>query len=232
MFEIQKSTIIQNVILKILMLLSLWTILAVQLHWLPLVGSCLCKETAQAINNALLTLSYSYIAAFVFYLLTNVLPTKHRKDKLGPIIKWKVSKMSRSIHDILLEFARGTKLSHDVHDTTNTETILRSKDWLTVVPMIQQYNQVSISYLKYMKVCGDNMRSQISDLIIKYHEEMTAAQLVELENLSDAAFFHTISFICSIPNSQIADTGYASLINDFIELQKQYLKVEKEFKIS
>ena len=61
---------------------------------------------------------------------------------------------------------------------------------------------------------------------------MTASQLVELENLSDASFFNTIDFICTIPGTSISESGYNSLIGDFIKLQKQYLKVEKEFGIS
>lgn len=229
--DLPKKRYTMNIILVVLTMLSVWVIVAVQLHWLPLVGHCLSEETAQAVNTVLLTLSYSYIAALMFYLLTSVLPAKQRKKKLDPIIKGKVTKISRCIHDILLEFSRDTKFGHDVHDTINTETILRSKDWMAVVPMIQQYNQVSISYLRYMKVCDDNMKSQISDLIIKYHEEMTAEQLVELENLSASQFFHIVDFI-NTTNSSIEDGGYASLIRDFIELQKQYMKVEKVFKIS
>jgi len=230
--DLPKKGYTMNVILVVLTMLSVWVIVAVQLHWLPLAGHCLSEETAQAVNTVLLTLSYSYIAALMFYLLTSVLPAKQRKNKLDPIIKGKVTKISRCIHDILLEFSRDTKLGHDVHDTTNTENILRSKNWMTVVPMILQYNQVNISYLKYMKVCGDNMKSQISDLIVKYHEEMTAEQLVELETLSSSQLFHMVDFLNTIPNSRIEDGGYASLIRDFIELQKQYMKVEKVFKIS
>lgn len=82
-----------------------------------------------------------------------------------------------------------------------------------------------------MKVCGNNMKSQISDLIMKYNSVMSASQLLELENLYAASFFHTIEFISTMPGSSIADSGYTSLINDFIALQKQYIKVEKEFGI-
>ena len=67
---------------------------------------------------------------------------------------------------------------------------------------------------------------------MKYNSVMSASQLLELENLYAASFFNTIEFISSIPGSSIADSGYTSLINDFIALQKQYLKVEKEFGIA
>ena len=228
----QNTKNLHNIILVILTLLSFWAIASVQLHSLPLVGVNFCKETAQSVNKVLLTLSYSYVAALVFYILTNVLPAKQRKNKLQPIIKQKVLQIGRNIHDIMLEFSRGTSFNHDLHNTSNTEALLKSKDWFSVNPMLLHFNKVKITYLNHMRVCGDNMTLQISDLIIKYHEEMTASQLVELENLSESNFFHTVSFICSAPESRIAESGYASLISDFVDLQNQYMKVEKEFKIS
>ena len=75
------------------------------------------------------------------------------------------------------------------------------------------------------------MKSQISDFIMKYNSVMSASQLLELENLYAASFFHTIEFISSISGSSIEDSGYTALINDFIALQKQYMRVEKEFRI-
>ena len=227
-----KREYLKNISLIVLFLLSFWAIMTIQLHCPLLVPSCFDEETTNALNTVLLTLSYSYIAALVFYLLTSVLPTIQRKDKLKPIIAKKIKQIGRCIRDILLEFHRETNYNYDVHDTTNTEALLRSKDWFAVVPIILKYQKVPITYLKYMERCGENMKSQISDLIIKYHAEMSASQLVELENLLDASFFNTIDFINAMADSSIADSGYTSLINDFIALQEQYRRVEKEFGIN
>ena len=219
------------IIIAILALFSFWAILAIQFHLIPLMATCMSDKTVSAVNKFLLTLSYSYIAALIFYIVTYVLPSKQRKYKLESIINRKVLNISRCIRDILLEFYRDTDYELDIRDTTNTEAILKSKDWFSIVPFIHQYQKVPITYLGYLERCCANMKSQISDLIIKYHTEMTAEQLVELENLSDSPFLKTINFICSMPNSSIADSGYASLIREFREMQEQYLKVEKEFGI-
>ena len=224
-----RKDIIKNVILAILFLISLCAILAVQFHRLPIIKCCITEETAQAANTVLLTLSYSYLAALVFYLVTSVLPAKQRRNKLKPIIERRIHQIGRCIRDILLEFSRDTDYGHDVHNIAKTEAILKSKDWFAHVPLLQKYNKVNLTYLQYMVKCGDLMNAQISDLINKYHEEMTAFQLVELENLSASQFFDTVGFICTIPDSQIS--SYSSLFNDFIEMQQQYLRVEKEFKI-
>ena len=221
----------QNGNLIILFLLSLWAILAIQFHWIPLVKTSFDDETILSLNTALLTLSYSYIAALVFYLVTIEIPTVQRKLKLNSIIRKRVRNISRGMRDILLEFSRGTKLGFDVHDTINTKAILQSKDWMAVVPHIQMYRNITVTYLRYMKAVGDNMQSQISNFIARYHGELTASQLVEIENLADAQFLHQIEFLNSIANIQIADEGRDSLIDEFIEMQEQYFRVEKEFGI-
>ena len=220
-----------KIILATLTALSAWAILSIQFHVIPVIKISLEEETVTALNSFLLTLAYSFIAALVFYLVTTTLPARQRRDKIDPVVKKKIDSIGRCIRDILLEFHRKTNHNYDVHDTTTTEVLLKSKDWFANVPMLQQYQNVQITYLKYMVVCGENMKKQISDLITKYHTEMTAAQLVELENLAESQFFHTVEFICSMHKNTIADSGYDSLIKDFIELQNQYMKVEKEFDI-
>ncbi len=220
-----------DIIVGLLFILSCWSIIAIQFHKLPCVPTCMSVGTAKAMNTALLTLSYSYIAAFVFYLLTTVIPAMQRQHKLNAPIKKRVSEISRGIRDILLEFARDTNYKVDERDTTDTGAILRSKDWFAIVPMIQKYRHLSVTYIEYMKAAGNNVKSQIANIIARYHGDLTPNQLIELEALSDSQFFRTIDFICSIPNTTIADSGYSSLIDDFIALQNQYLKVEKEFGI-
>ena len=227
-----KKDYFKYIILLILTLLSLWAILAIQFGKLPVVNTYYEDSTVTSLNTSLLTLSYSYIAALVFYLVTIELPAAQRKINLNSIIKRRVSEISRGIRDILLEFSRGTKLGFDVHDTTTTKAILQSKDWMAVVPHIQMYRNITVTYLRYMNAVGDNMKSQISNLIARYHNVLTPSQLVEMENLSDSQFLHQIEFLNSIANIQMADEGRDSLIDDFIEMQKQYMRVEKEFGIT
>ena len=229
-YDIAKRESFKDVILVIMFILAAWAIGAIQFQLIPVIQICSSSNTVNALNKLYLTLSYSFIAALVFYLVTQVFPARRRKDILEPIIRRKIVDVSRCIRDILLEFHRGTNYNYDVHNIDDTEALLRSKDWFSIVPFLQKYQKVPISYLSYMKVCGGNMKSQISDLIMKYNSVMSASQLLELENLYAASFFHTIEFISSMPGSSIADSGYTALINDFIALQKQYMRVEKEFR--
>lgn len=218
-------------VLVFLLLLSFWAILSIQFRLIPVIMTGLSETVTTGLNEAYITLSYSYIAALLFYVLTNVLPAKQRKDKLDSVIKRRVKGLGRCVHDILLEFSRGTIYKADVHNTSDTEAILHTKDWMAEIPMIRKYHNRRVTYLQWMNAAGNNLKSQISNIIMKYHGDMTADQLVELENLSDASFFNTIEFISSLPNTSIADSGYKSLIKDFCDMQKQYLKVEAIFGI-
>ena len=155
-YAIVKSESFKNIILVIIAILALWAILAIQFEAIPVIKICASEKRINALNSLYLTLSYSYIAAFVFYYVTHALPTRQRKDILEPIIQRKVSDISRCIRDILLEFHRGTDFHYDVHSTADTEALLRCKDWFAIIPFIQKYQKVSISYLNYMKLCGGN----------------------------------------------------------------------------
>ena len=48
-----------------------------------------CNSNAIAINNIILALSYSYIAATIFHILVNYLPQKKRRETIKPLINSK-----------------------------------------------------------------------------------------------------------------------------------------------
>lgn len=53
------------------------------------------SDYAEIINDMLVNLSYSYIAAYLFYLMTSRLPVVMRKRKLMPVIQNRVEEIGR-----------------------------------------------------------------------------------------------------------------------------------------
>ena len=105
--------------------LCLYAVIQIRLGCLWYIGSI---EKADAVNSILEGLSYSYIAAYLFYLLTVFLPSKRRRKKLLPMIRERVHDIGvRHIHSILLEFDRGTHWGTEYNNIQHTEEILRSK---------------------------------------------------------------------------------------------------------
>lgn len=189
------------------------------------------QETITSCNAVFLNLSYSYIAALIFYGLTTRLPVYRRKKELKPVIQKRISELGIEICNILLEFARKTGYNHDHRNTTDTDAIMRSKDWMAIMPSVLQFRNLKISYLDFLNAVSKAIKDKVSDVIQKYKDEMTEEQLVALEALAHAPFFHQVEFLCSIVLGRIDEGGYDSLISDFIDMQKKYLEVEKLFEI-
>lgn len=91
--------------LSILILLSLWIILSVELDLLPLISSNFSKEFAIKLNKVFIALSYSIIAAFIFYWITYTFPRKilifRSKKILSKQVHWLQYELFVLINQIL-----------------------------------------------------------------------------------------------------------------------------------
>lgn len=209
-------------------ILCLYAVVQIRLGWFWNINSV---ENSDAINSIIEGLSYSYIAAYLFYILTTFLPTQRRKEMLNPIIRDRVKKIgTKNVHNILLEFGRGTKLGTGYRDTEHTVEILKSKNWDDIVPMLKKYNGKSISYLHYVNLNCKEMKNRVADIIIRYKEVLTEEELVVLEDFSEMPFFNWVESLSSFPNIKVND-GVSSLIDDFVKMQNKYLEVERLFGI-
>lgn len=188
-------------------------------------------ENAEAVNSILEGLSYSYIAAYLFYLLTGFLPAKRRRKKLLPIIRERVKRIgTKNIHSILLEFGRDTQLGSDYRNLQHTEEIMKSKNWDDIIPILKQYNGIVISYFRYSNAQCQAIKERVADVIIRYKEVLTEDEIVALENFSEMDIFGILQSLNSHPIIQV-NSGVDSLIIEFIKMQKQFLEVEKIFGI-
>lgn len=217
-----------NIIVLCIALLCLYAILQIRLDLFWPIGS---STKADDINAIIEGLSYSYLAAALFYLLTMYLPALRRSIKLAPVIQKRVEEIGRkNIRSMLFEFARGTSYKADWKTTTHTKEILKSKNWDEEVPVFKKYNGIVISYLHYLNLEGKNLKERISDIIVKYKKDLDEEQITALEALSDMMFFDTLISLCSMPTMKV-NGGVDSLINEFCEMQEQYFEVEKAFGI-
>jgi len=188
-------------------------------------------ENADAVNSIIEGLSYSYIAAYFFYLLTVFLPSRRRRKKIFPIIKERVHEIGiRNIHSILLEFGRGTQLGSDYRDVQHTEEIMRSKNWDSEVPMFKKYDGVSITHFRYADVQCRTIQDRIADIIIRYSEVLTEDEITALEKFSKNQYFTLSLSLSSHPTMQV-NSGIDSLIEAFIKMQKEFIDVECLFGI-
>lgn len=82
--------------LRILVVISLWIVLSVELKLIPLIPSLLSETFVSNLNRVLLNISYSFLAAYIFYIITSVLPRK--------MLIYRLKKVSaRQVHELLYE---------------------------------------------------------------------------------------------------------------------------------
>lgn len=216
-------------IMAFVAMICLYALLQIRMGMFWPVGNVDNPDSANIIVE---NISYSYIAAYVFYLLTVGIPNVTRKYKLKSIIQENVKNIgTKEIHSILLEFGRETGIKADYHDVEHTAYVLNSKNWDFVVPMILKYQGVSITYFQYMYRVCDCIKETISFVKNRFNNDLTINQLVALEELSEMKIFKTLDSLIKFPNMKV-DDGRKSLIEEFVEMQTKYLKVEALFGIS
>lgn len=212
-------------IVLIIFIMCMYAVFRIRLGWFWPIGNVYNVDAA---NSIIESISFSYIAASIFYLLTTKLPSFRRKKMLKPIIKDRIEYIGSLIKNVLSEFSKQTMYGADINDVEHTPEILRSKDWDTEVPTIKQYRKISISYFRYANAISTRVKDRVSDVIIRYRDDLTEDQIVALESFCNMSFFSTVNSLSSFPDIRVND-GVESLIKDFVEMQKKYLIIANEF---
>lgn len=113
-----KKTI--NGFIWLLTIISLYVILSVELELVPKIHFGFSAPFIPKLNNSLLTLSYSYIAALIFYLLINYFPYYQRKKLYQPYVKRDIIE----IHSLFLNMinAMGKKVNKKYDSIPDKQT--------------------------------------------------------------------------------------------------------------
>lgn len=189
------------------------------------------SDYAEIINDMLANLSYSYIAAYLFYLMTSRLPVVMRKRKLLPVIQNRVEEIGRrSIYYVLLEFSRDSKFNADYKHIDGTEDVLASKIWTDEMPTVRRQFGIRINYLNYVRHQCDDLKKRVAVVLDRYKDEMTEEQITALEEMTGLYIFRLVELFCSIPKIQI-DPGINPMVEEFYKLHQKYLEVERLFGI-
>lgn len=224
MLKIMKH--IANILLYTLTIISIYVIVYVGLGYGWSVGE---SDNYERINKVLENLSYSYLAGCIFYLLTSQYAYWIRKQQLRPVMKSKMHKIVRMIDDVILEFSR------KVNTATRTESddlkiILDSKSWTDDVPMLQKMQGVRISYIRYLAIAGQNVRTNVMELIQIYRDYLSEEQISRLEGLVEMQAFRNAMHFSSYINMGLDDPkGKQFLIDEFIQMYEELRSIEKTF---
>lgn len=208
------------------LLLSIWAICSAQLNINPQAETDTVTDNSTRLNNAIVNISFSYIAGLIIYLLTCTFPHYQSSRRLKPTIVAKVKRIVRSIDDVVLEFSRGvnTPTRTDIKDL---QVILHSKVWTDTIPMLQQVNRVNIDYISYYNLVTKSVKEQTESLIQTYKEYLTVDQISALEHWITNQSFRDASFWSSIPNKNLeSPDGKKFLVDSFCKMYEEMKQIE------
>lgn len=214
-------------LLVLAIVLCIWSILAIQLDVSFLILNVGWEQyLCDKINSVYVNLSYSFIAGYIFYILTIYVPQRINYKKIQPVLIKKVQLLKSSFRNVLLEFSRDVNVS-DFMEIESARQVLLSKDWTSYIPMFQLLYKANLSYIEYINIEGKSIKQQILDFIQTYQQFLTTEQICALEELSSMHIFRIASQFSQM-NINL-QPGINSLIDEFILALEKVYEIEKLF---
>jgi len=215
-----------NYILFSIVLICFYIILTVNLDWFWTIG---ISDKADNINSILVNLSYSFFAAYFFYLLTMLIPNYFRKKDYLNIIDSNILWL-QIYGNILIALT----LDLDLHKAQYNELILSEEE---IQQLLEQYqkrlneNEIIISsdLTKEFDRAILNLNSHIRNLL-NIREQLTAKQLYLILRMEASTMIKIKSYEGYIKTLQKGSNSI-DLIQSFIyQFYKPMSKLSKTIK--
>lgn len=193
------------------------------LGWFWSIGTV---ENSNAINSIILNLSYSYIAGFIVYILTVILPISWENFRLRPIIKDRIDDIGIMLANMLVGFPYEDEFLHvDIANVEKCKEILSNADWNTENSLWIYPKGKNKLYQTFM-ADFEKIQREIEKLIITYKPQLTTEQIVYLEAIKNTRFMSLLSVLVSA-NVIIPEHGADKIINEYIEVLKTYSRLKQ-----
>lgn len=170
--------------LTIALLLCLWAIGSIQLKVIPLIPISLPIEQCDGLNEMFVNLSYSFIAGYIFYLLTVVLKSYHERKKMHKVLNNKFNQIASPIEAIIDVFygEMGAKVDRTRESITN---ILNSRNFNDRVEMAAELGHrlgQSATYINFIAEKCKASKERVFEMIRLYRDYLTTDEIILLES--------------------------------------------------
>lgn len=181
--NIIKNNIVE-VCLTIALLLCMWAIGSIQLQFIPLIPTSLTQEQCDGWNSMFVNLSYSFIAGFIFYLLTVVLKNYHERKKIHKVLNNKVKQIASPIEAIIDIYygEMGAKVGRSREGITE---ILYSRNFNDKVKMAEDLGHQldnSATYINFLAAKCKDSKERVFEMIRLYSDYLTTDEIILLES--------------------------------------------------
>ena len=212
---------IVSAFLFVTVILSVWTIVAVQLVECMKCPSVFTQEECDKLNPVLINLAYSFLAAYFFYMITIWLPSIIRAYKMHDVIVAGMKNIKVCIHNMYSMFHDvGNDGNIDMNDIDTICERMKQCDWMeTLFAPLSGKNL--IQHLAYFSKCLDN---NIVEFMTIYKENLSAD---DLKGLSEIMENNEVTLFEVLSNTVITKDNCRVPINSFrklLEVSKLYFK--------
>lgn len=179
-----------------------------------------------SVNQLWMDFVCSYIAAYIIWLFTVILPDYIKRQRIESSIRKRYEQIRKNIRAVTFEFSRGTTFS-SLFDVNQCRQLLATKNWDDPIPMFQQTYKISISYWRYIVNKGQQINNLINDFLAVYVTYLSDEQINILESIRDADIVKTLG---SFVNMNITvNPGVSSLIKEYVDMIALYNKADSFF---
>lgn len=192
-----------RIMAKVFLLLSISCIIIIELTDLRLLE---VTYNADGINRIILTLSYSYTAAYVFYFLNDWLPTRFRRHIALNYVEREMRRLKellRLCNFLLYPFfsVSETDLSKEKFMETAGRKDLNNKSFVGSKTIIEQLNIYKKEIIDISESLMSSYNSSMSDKQIKFVDELLSSCFIA-NNINPINFDLPDESINDYPNNQ------------------------------
>lgn len=174
---------------------------------------------ADARNEVMLNLSYSYLAGSIFYILVSWLPYRIRSKKMRPFIEEKKKVIKGKIDDCAIATIPTAIIIDHKPDRAELISHLENTSFLTVPTYMSLLTQGSTIY-DYWRLQRDEIKTAIAD-VLEFKEYLADKELVVLGKIQDCQFFSGINAIFLMTDTPDSRKKIATYLCDAMDIANE-----------
>lgn len=212
-----------HILLAVSLLVAI--VISYQIEYL-MVPSDWSIRKCDSVNQFFIGVTCSYIAAYIFWIITTVLPAYNKSVSVAGTLNNRFDEIKKSVRDITFEFAYSTQFKN-YFEESDCRGAMNSKDWDAIIPLFQSYYHQDIVFWRFIDAQGEHIRNLIDSFLKGYAEELTPEQKNALEAIRTARIFETLRRFSGM--NMAVNGGRSSLVDDYWEMVKSVNNAELLF---
>lgn len=188
---------ISDYLVCIIALVCLYAILQIKLGFAIWIGSC---ERAYEYNEIIINLSYSYLAGFIFFLLTVTLPHEKMRAKVKKALEGKVNQIATNYWaciESVVPFPKGL-----TRNQTKEDVVMMFKEASSLQLCRLSSVGVNVSVAEYIKAKHKENKELATELL-EYKPWLSSETIAQIEIIRNA---NLMSVVISMTNPVLQES--------------------------